>query len=189
MDLGDVTSVKDFSLHHSPCSFSGKSRFIDAGQALRSASVPRLAKTEGNKIATGSPAAHICGYGGIGRLGGFRCCHLGERFFRGSSPRTFFGKSRLACFYKRGSSVTLRHGFPRRVKTEDNKIAAGIPAAHICGYGGNGRLGGFRFLCQLACGFESHYPYQNGCDIYLRINIAPVFSLPIYLSIDIFSTA
>lgn len=117
MDLGDVTSVKDFSLHHSPCSFSGKSRFIDAGQALRSASVPRLAKTEGNKIATGSPAAHICGYGGIGRLGGFR------------------------------------------------------------------------FLCQLACGFESHYPYQNGCDIYLRINIAPVFSLPIYLSIDIFSTA
>lgn len=117
MDLGDVTSVKDFSLHHSPCSFSGKSRFIDAGQALRSASVPRLAKTEGNKIATGSPAAHICGYGGIGRLGGFR------------------------------------------------------------------------FLCREACGFESHYPYQNGCDIYLRINIAPVFSLPIYLSIDIFSTA
>lgn len=86
----------------------------------------------------------ICGYGGTGRLEGFRCCHLGERFFRGSSPRTFFGKSRLACFYKRGSSVTLRHGFPRRVKTEDNKIAAGIPAAHICGYGGNGRLGGFR---------------------------------------------
>ena len=102
----------------------------------------------------------ICGHGGTGRLEGFRCCHLGERFFRGSSPRTFFGKSRLACFYKRGSSVTLRHGFPRRVKTEDNKIAAGIPAAHICGYGGNGRLGGFRFLCREACGFESHYPYQ-----------------------------
>ena len=86
----------------------------------------------------------ICGHDGIGRHARFRCCHLGERFFRGSSPRTFFGKSRLACFYKRGSSVTLRHGFPRRVKTEDNKIAAGIPAAHICGYGGNGRLGGFR---------------------------------------------
>ena len=103
----------------------------------------------------------VCARGGIGRHDGFRCCHLGERFFRGSSPRTFFGKSRLACFYKRGSSVTLRHGFPRRVKTEDNKIAAGIPAAHICGYGGNGRLGGFRFLCREACGFESHYPYQR----------------------------
>ena len=31
--------------------------------------------------------------------------------FAPSSPRTFFGKSRLACFYKRGSSVTLRLGF------------------------------------------------------------------------------
>ena len=28
----------------------------------------------------------------------------------------------------------------------------------ICGYGGTGRLEGFRFLCQPACGFESHYP-------------------------------
>ena len=118
-------------------------------------------KSGDNKIATDFPAVPICARGGIGRHDGFRCCHLGERFFRGSSPRTFFGKSRLACFYKRGSSVTLRHGFPRRVKTEDNKIAAGIPAAHICGYGGNGRLGGFRFLCREACGFESHYPYQN----------------------------
>ena len=118
-------------------------------------------KSGDNKIATDFPAVPICARGGIGRHDGFRCCHLGERFFRGSSPRTFFGKSRLACFYKRGSSVTLRHGFPRRVKTEDNKIAAGIPAAHICGYGGNGRLGGFRFLCREACGFESHYPYQR----------------------------
>ena len=152
-------------MRHPCCGHSsvkaGTPVFINADQALRSASVPRRVKTEGNKIATDFPAAHICGYGGNGRLGGFRCCHLGERFFRGSSPRTFFGKSRLACFYKRGSSVTLRHGFPRRVKTEDNKIAAGIPAAHICGYGGNGRLGGFRFLCREACGFESHYPYQR----------------------------
>ena len=31
----------------------------------------------------------------------------------------------------------------------------------ICGYGGTGRLEGFRFLCQPACGFESHYPHQN----------------------------
>ena len=86
----------------------------------------------------------ICGYGGTGRLEGFRCCHLGERFFRGSSPRTFFGKSRLACFYKRGSSVTLRHGFPRRVKTEDNKIATGSSAAYICGHDGIGRHARFR---------------------------------------------
>ena len=28
----------------------------------------------------------------------------------------------------------------------------------ICGHGGTGRLEGFRFLCQPACGFESHYP-------------------------------
>ena len=149
----------------SPRTFFGKSRlacFYKRGSSVTLRhGFPRRVKTEDNKIAAGIPAAHICGYGGNGRLGGFRCCHLGERFFRGSSPRTFFGKSRLACFYKRGSSVTLRHGFPRRVKTEDNKIAAGIPAAHICGYGGNGRLGGFRFLCREACGFESHYPYQR----------------------------
>ena len=30
--------------------------------------------------------------------------------FAPSSPRTFFGKSRLACFYNCGSSVTLRLG-------------------------------------------------------------------------------
>lgn len=28
-----------------------------------------------------------------------------------SSPQTFFGKSRLACFYNCGSSVMLRLGF------------------------------------------------------------------------------
>ena len=64
--------------------------------------------------------------------------------FAPSSLRTFFGKSRLACFYKRGSSVTLRHGFPRRVKTEGNKIATGSPAAYICARGGIGRHDGFR---------------------------------------------
>ena len=41
--------------------------------------------------------------------------------FAPSSPRTFFGKSRLACFYKRGSSVTLRLGFLTESKSEDNK--------------------------------------------------------------------
>ena len=165
MDLGDVTLVKGFVCHPSPWTFFGKSRlacFYKRGSSvtLRLGFLTE-SKSEDSKIAAERAVAHICGYGGNGRLGGFRCCHLGERFFRGSSPRTFFGKSRLACFYKRGSSVTLRHGFPRRVKTEDNKIAAGIPAAHICGYGGNGRLGGFRFLCREACGFESHYPYQR----------------------------
>ena len=154
-----------FLCRSSSRTFSGKSRlacFYNCGLSvtLRLGFLTE-SKSEDNKIATGSPAAHIRGHDGIGRHARFRCCHLGERFFRGSSPRTFFGKSRLACFYKRGSSVTLRHGFPRRVKTEDNKIAAGIPAAHICGYGGNGRLGGFRFLCREACGFESHYPYQR----------------------------
>ena len=36
------------------------------------ASVPRRVKTEGNKIATGSPAAHIRGHDGIGRHARFR---------------------------------------------------------------------------------------------------------------------
>ena len=76
------------------------------------------------------------------------------------SPWTFFGKSRLACFYKRGSSVTLRLGFLTESKSEDSKIAAERAVAHICGYGGNGRLGGFRFFCREACGFEPHYPYH-----------------------------
>ena len=83
------------------------------------------------------------------------------KVFAPSSLRTFFGKSRFACFYKRGSSVTLRLGFLTESKSEDSKIAAERAVAHICGYGGNGRLGGFRFLCREACGFESHYPYQN----------------------------
>lgn len=55
---------------------AGSPVFINADQALRSASVPRRVKTEGNKIATGSPAAHICGRGGIGRLDGFRFRYL-----------------------------------------------------------------------------------------------------------------
>ena len=104
-----------FLCRSSSRTFSGKSRlacFYNCGLSvtLRLGFLRRV-KTEGNKIATDFPAAHICGYGGNGRLGGFRCCHLGERFFRGSSPRTFFGKSRLACFYNCGSSVTLRLGF------------------------------------------------------------------------------
>ena len=88
--------------------------------------------------------------------------------FAPSSLRTFFGKSRLACFYKRGSSVTLRLGFLAESKSEDSKIAAERAVAHICGYGGNGRLGGFRFLCREACGFESHYPYHNWTPVLIR---------------------
>ena len=38
----------------------------------RSTSVPRHVKTEGNKIATGTPAAHISGHDGIGRHARFR---------------------------------------------------------------------------------------------------------------------
>lgn len=34
----------------------------------------------------------------------------------------------------------------------------------ICGHGGTGRLEGFRFLCQPACGFESHYPHHVVAD-------------------------
>ena len=74
-DLGDVTSVKIFrSIICRAYSLvkAGPSCFIDAGQALRSASVPRRVKTEENKIAADFPAAHICGYGGIGRRAGFR---------------------------------------------------------------------------------------------------------------------
>ena len=75
MDLGDVTSVKDFRpiirRAHSLVK-AGSPVFINAGQALCSASAPHRVKTEGNKIATGSSVAHICGYGGIGRRAGFR---------------------------------------------------------------------------------------------------------------------
>ena len=74
-DLGDVTLVKGFCAvprcGHSSVK-AGTPVFITAGQALRSASVPRRVKTEGNKIATGSSAAHICGRGGIGRHARFR---------------------------------------------------------------------------------------------------------------------
>ena len=78
-DLGAVTTVKVF---RSParCGHSlvktGSPVFINADQALCSASVPRRVKTEDNKIATGLPAAHICGRGGIGRLDGFRFRYL-----------------------------------------------------------------------------------------------------------------
>ena len=64
--------------------------------------------------------------------------------FAPSSPRTFFGKSRLACFYNCGSSVTLRLGFLTESKSENSKIATGIPAAHICGHDGIGRHARFR---------------------------------------------
>ena len=38
----------------------------------------------------------------------------------------------------------------------------------ICGYGGTGRLEGFRFLCQPACGFESHYPHHNWTPVLIQ---------------------
>ena len=59
----------------------------------------------------------------------------------------YYDKNRSSCFYKRGSSDTLRLGSPLRVKIEENKTATGNPAAHICGRGGIGRLDGFRFHC------------------------------------------
>ena len=59
----------------------------------------------------------------------------------------FFGKSRLACFYTCGSSVTLRLGFLTESKSGDNKIAADFPAVPICARGGIGRHDGFRFHC------------------------------------------
>ena len=67
--------------------------------------------------------------------------------FAPSLLRTFFGKSRIACFYNCGSSVSLRLGFLAESKSEDSKIAAGIPAAHIRARGGIGRHDGFRFHC------------------------------------------
>ena len=74
-DLGAVTLVKGFCAvprcGHSSVK-AGTPVFITADQALRSASVSRRVKTEGNKIATGSPAAHIRGHDGIGRHARFR---------------------------------------------------------------------------------------------------------------------
>ena len=75
MDLGAVTLVKGFSAvpHRGHSSVkAGSPVFINADQALCSTSVPRRVKTEGNKIATGSSAAHICGHDGIGRHARFR---------------------------------------------------------------------------------------------------------------------
>ena len=78
-DLGDVTSVKVFipvtRRTHSLVK-AGLSCFINADQALSSASVPRRVKTEGNKIATGCPAAHICACDGIGRHARFRYLYV-----------------------------------------------------------------------------------------------------------------
>ena len=74
-DLGDVTLVKGFCAvprcGHSSVK-AGTPVFITADQALRSASVSRRVKTEGNKIATNFTAAHIRARGGIGRHDGFR---------------------------------------------------------------------------------------------------------------------
>ena len=67
--------------------------------------------------------------------------------FAPSSPRTFFGKSRLACFYNCRLSVTLRLGFLTESKSEDNKKATDFTAAHIRARGGIGRHDGFRFHC------------------------------------------
>ena len=58
-------------------------------------------------MATGIlPAAQICGYDEIGKHAGFRCCHLSEVF------PTNQVKAGMACFYRCGSSATLRLGHP-----------------------------------------------------------------------------
>ena len=109
----------------------------------------------------------ICGYGGTGRLEGFRWCHLGERFLRHPCCGHSSVKAGTPVFINADQALRSA-SVPRRVKTEGNKIATDFPAAHICGYGGNGRLGGFRFLCREACGFESHYPYHNWTPVLIR---------------------
>ena len=48
----------------------------------------------------------ICGHDGIGRHARFRWCHHSEGFFVNQV------KAGLTCFYRRGSSVTLRLGYP-----------------------------------------------------------------------------
>ena len=71
-DLGAVTSVK-FFLHAAD---SDKSRFflflkiVDQAKCSTSAASP----------CKNSRHNRISGCGGIGRLGGFRCCHLSEGF-------------------------------------------------------------------------------------------------------------
>ena len=70
MDFGDVTLVKGFCAvprcGHSSVK-AGTPVFITAGQALRSASVPRRVKIRGNKTAAESPAASAFRLDGIGR--------------------------------------------------------------------------------------------------------------------------
>ena len=72
-DLGAVTSVKKFAINQVK---AGSSCFYTRIKQCAPPRFPRRVKTEGNKIATGSPAAHICGRGGIGRLDGFRFRYL-----------------------------------------------------------------------------------------------------------------
>ena len=80
-----------------------------------------MGRVKNNKTATGrTPAAHICGYGGIGRRAGFRCCHLSEEFPINQA------KAGLACFYRRGSSATLRLGRSHRVKNRGKIEYAGM---------------------------------------------------------------
>ena len=75
--------------------------------------------------------------------------------FAPSPAVDFFGKSRLACFYTCGSSVTLRLGFLTESKSGDNKIATDFPAVPICARGGIGRHDGFR-CCHLGERFLRH---------------------------------
>ena len=76
-----------------------QSVFAAADAAISSASgIPSPSKNRG--------FLPECGHDGIGRHARFRCCHLSEEF------PTNQVKAGLACFYRRGSSATLRLGYP-----------------------------------------------------------------------------
>ena len=76
----------------------------------------------------------LCGCGGIGRLGGFRCCHLSEGFSVPLSLRTSAHtgvairslKTGIACFYKSWIKRNAPPRIPLRVKIRGTKEYAGM---------------------------------------------------------------
>ena len=95
-------------------------------------------KSENSKIATGIPAAYICGHDGIGRHARFRCRHLGERFLRHPRRGHSSVKAGTPAFIAAGQALRSA-SVPRRVKIRGNKTAAESPAASAFRLDGIGR--------------------------------------------------
>ena len=121
----------------------GRSAVVQYGCRFRLCALPRMSRrvkirgfsfseltVSRNQVAV----SRICGRGGIGRLGGFRCCHLSEGFpsrchcepdrLSGVAIRSL--KTGIACFYKPWIRLSAPPRFPRRVKIRGTKEYAGM---------------------------------------------------------------